>query len=268
VRIERYIPPPGSELARHVLSIWRLRADADFSREVVLPKCNLDVLFNLGQPIDRARDGVAVDALASGAVHVAGLHTRAFATRPQGRVDVLGVSFRIEACAAFLSLPPGELTDRVVEGGPLVPGMRDLSGRVVDAGDFRQQCDTLQRWICERLRRHAGSDWIVAACRGLARAVDAAPVDALAREHGLSGRTLRRRFERELGVGPAHYLRLRRFVRALHLMPRLSRLTEVAHAAGYHDQAHFCRDFAAIAGMSPGAYRAVAPVVPGHVFGR
>jgi hypothetical protein len=40
-----------------VLSIWRLRADADFSREVVLPRCNLDVLFNLGQPIDRALEG-------------------------------------------------------------------------------------------------------------------------------------------------------------------------------------------------------------------
>jgi AraC-like DNA-binding protein len=266
VQIERYIPPAGSELARYVLSIWRLRSEAEFSRELVLPKCNLDVLFNLGQPIGRARDGETMDALASGAVHVAGLHTRAFAAQPQGRVDVFGVSFRIETCAAFLSLPPGELADRVVDGRSLAPGMRDLAGRVGDAGDFRQQCAALHSWIGERLARHAGSDWIVAACRGLAGTVDAAPVDALAREHGLSDRTLRRRFERDLGVGPAQYLRLRRFVRAIHLMPHVSRLTDVAHAAGFHDQAHFCRDFAAIAGMSPGAYRAIAPVVPGHVF--
>jgi AraC-like DNA-binding protein len=266
MQIDRYIPPPASRLARHVLSIWRLRADDGFSGETILPKCNLDLLFNLGPPIDRLRGGEAVDSLASGAAHVAGLHTGAFATRPAGRVDVLGVSFRIEASAAFVSLAPAAFADRVADGRTLIPGIADLFPRLVDGLDFHAQCSMLQSWIGERLGRHVDSGWIAAACRRLARAPAAAPVRALAGEHGLSRRTLRRRFERELGIGPAQYLRLRRFARALRLMPRLARLTDVAHAAGYHDQAHFCRDFVAIAGMSPGRYRALAPVVPGHIF--
>jgi hypothetical protein len=38
------------------------------------------------------------------------------------------------------------------------------------------------------------------------------------------------------------------------------------HAAHYYDQAHFCRDFKEIAGMSPSEYRARAGHVPGHLF--
>ena len=69
-----------------------------------------------------------------------------------------------------------------------------------------------------------------------------------------------------MGVAPSQYLRLSRFVRALHLMRGTLTLTEVAHAAHYFDQAHFCRDFKAIAGTTPGAYRAAAGPALGHVF--
>lgn len=57
-----------------------------------------------------------------------------------------------------------------------------------------------------------------------------------------------------------------RFFKALHLIPKLSTLTDVAHAARYHDQAHFCRDFKAIAGMPATAYLAQVGTVPGHLF--
>jgi AraC-like DNA-binding protein len=266
VEIKRYIPPPASELAPYVLSIWRLRAGQAFSREIILPACNLDLLFNLGEPIARMRDGVVIDSLASSAAHVAGLQTSAFATRPGGRVAVLGVSFRIESSAAFVSLPPGEVADRLVEGRSLIPGIADLFPRLEATSDFREQCRMLLRWIGARLARQAGSAWISGACRALARAPADAPVQALAREHRLSARQIRRRFEQQLGIGPAQYLRLTRFARALDLMPTRVRLTDVAHAAGYHDQAHLCRDFMAIAGMSPGAYRRLGAVVPGHIF--
>ena len=57
-----------------------------------------------------------------------------------------------------------------------------------------------------------------------------------------------------------------RFVRALHLIPRLPTLTDVAHAAWYTDQAHFCHDFREFAGITPDAYRRGAGAVPGHLL--
>ncbi len=56
---------------------------------------------------------------------------------------------------------------------------------------------------------------------------------------------------RHLGIGPAHYMRLSRFVKALHMMPKAYSLTDIAYTVYYADQAHFCRDFKAIAGMTP-----------------
>lgn len=274
MEIERYIPPPDSELAPYVQSIWRVRAAGGPLRETILPACNLDLLFNFGGPIDRVhvRGREVIDTMAGSAVHMAGLHTAAFATRPRGQVAVLGVSLRIEACAAFVALPPGLVVDRCTDGTSLIPDVAELWPRLRDALDFGEQCRHLVDWLRGRLTRRRGMLWIGAACRDLFDsphdAQAQAPVTMLARAHGLSTRQVRRRFEQALGIGPAQYVRLARFARAVRLMASRTRLTDVAHAAGYHDQAHFCRDFGAIAGMSPGAYRAAAPAVPGHIFGR
>jgi AraC-like DNA-binding protein len=39
-------------------------------------------------------------------------------------------------------------------------------------------------------------------------------------------------------------------------------LADVAMSAGYYDQSHLTRDFAALAGMTPGAYAADATEIP------
>jgi AraC-like DNA-binding protein len=43
-------------------------------------------------------------------------------------------------------------------------------------------------------------------------------------------------------------------------------LTEIAHAANYFDQAHFCRDFKEISGITPSEYREKVGPAPGHIF--
>ena len=65
---------------------------------------------------------------------------------------------------------------------------------------------------------------------------------------------------------PQDYIRLRRFNRALALMASTRSLTTIAQESHYYDQAHLCHDFQAIAGMTPGEYRAQSGPVPGLVF--
>ncbi|WP_318307196.1 helix-turn-helix domain-containing protein [Amycolatopsis solani] len=67
-------------------------------------------------------------------------------------------------------------------------------------------------------------------------------------------RRLRRRFVQAVGYGPATYLRVSRFQRAVALAPRSSSLAALAVAAGYSDQAHLSRECRALTGLTPRAY--------------
>ena len=107
------------------------------------------------------------------------------------------------------------------------------------------------------------------ACTVLRQARGEDPVGTTARTLGISPRHLRRMITDHVGVGPAEYVRVARFVRATHLIagPSSATLGHIAQGAGYYDQAHFCRDFRVFAGMTPQQYRAeaVGPVI-GHLF--
>ncbi|MEU4523858.1 helix-turn-helix domain-containing protein [Amycolatopsis sp. NPDC024027] len=70
----------------------------------------------------------------------------------------------------------------------------------------------------------------------------------------VSERRLRRRFVQAVGYGPATYLRVSRFQRAVALAPHVSGLAALAAAAGYADQAHLSRDCRAMTGLTPRRY--------------
>ncbi len=76
---------------------------------------------------------------------------------------------------------------------------------------------------------------------------------------GWSRQHLARRFAAEYGLAPSLALRVARLERA-HRRLGTASLGEIAAAAGFADQAHMTREFAALAGCSPG--RLVADDLP------
>jgi AraC-like DNA-binding protein len=75
---------------------------------------------------------------------------------------------------------------------------------------------------------------------------------ALARQAGLSERSLRRLFERHVGMPPAAYLRILRFNRALARLRarRMEGLAEAALSLGFADQSHLARDLRELGGVT------------------
>jgi AraC-like DNA-binding protein len=78
-------------------------------------------------------------------------------------------------------------------------------------------------------------------------------------------------FKRAVGLPPKVYARVLRFQSVLkqaHGMARLNRLVswaDLALQAGYSDQAHFSREFRAMAGVTPEAYRRQASEHANHL---
>jgi AraC-like DNA-binding protein len=101
--------------------------------------------------------------------------------------------------------------------------------------------------------------------RQLIRSQGQARVEPLMDETGWSRRHVTERFRRQLGIAPKAYARLLRFQHATALLMKpetTASLADVAMAAGYYDQSHLTRDFAALAGMTPGAYAADGKEMP------
>jgi AraC-like DNA-binding protein len=86
----------------------------------------------------------------------------------------------------------------------------------------------------------------------LRRAID---LPQLARRFGVGYDTLRRAFHAELGTTPGHWRLLRRIERAKQLIAAGATLDETAEDAGFCDRFFLARQFKAVVGMPPGAWK-------------
>jgi AraC-like DNA-binding protein len=217
-------PPPLRGVAR---CVWRSAAAAP---KRIVPDGCLDLVVG-----------------ATGAF-VAGPDTTAWSsvTRP-GEV-LRGVRFTPGRAAAVLGVAADELRDRRVTLPELWGREGELLTERLLSGDLSPA-----RAVVSLLPDTPPPDPAVAA---LVARLDAGAtrVADVAGQVGVAERRLRRRFVQAIGYGPATYLRVSRFQRAVSLAPRAPGLAALAAAAGYADQAHLSRDVRALTGLTPRAY--------------
>lgn len=257
-----HAPPPA--LASRVECFWTIRAPAPAHAPRVsriLPDGCMDVIFTLGDAPHRTSRSVAVGAMRTAAIVGAA-----------GRVDTLGIRFRPGAAAPFLRLPAHELTDTTVALSELWRGEAgELEERLHAAGDA-ERIALLSAALLRRLA-DAGAPHPAAAyaCAVIAATGGRTSVREMADGAGLSPRQLERLFAEAVGLSPRMARRVARFRGAIDRLGREPSIawTRLALDSGFYDQAHLVRDFRALAGLTPTAYRAalggVASVQDGGV---
>jgi len=265
MQFERYCPPSGHPLYGIVASIFQTQYNAEHNREVILPKQNVDILFNLDAPLTIVEGTIAPHVLKN-YFYVQGLKTSTLTVKPLGSVNLFGISLNTCGSSLLLPLPINELTDQIVDGTEMFPTQHFLWERVAEAQGFAKRCAIVMRWLVNNMQLPPHYQIVKRACDQLRQDPTGARLDILSSDLGISTRHLRRMMHYHLGVGPAQFIRLTRFEASLHLMAHKIPLTEVAHATRYSDQAHFCRDFKEISGMTPIEYRRKTGSVPGHLF--
>jgi AraC-like DNA-binding protein len=134
----------------------------------------------------------------------------------------------------------GARADRLLE--------RLLTARA-DAEYIRMLSEAVEDSLCERADVEALSV-------ALAQAVRSAPggvrVSHLARELGMSVRTLERRFREDIGLAPKQYQRMARMAKVLNLVDGSGGdWASIAAACGYFDQSHLIDDCHGVLGRSP-----------------
>jgi AraC-like DNA-binding protein len=119
--------------------------------------------------------------------------------------------------------------------------------------DFPSRVAAAERWIGIMLHSSAPDDGIGVASRLLVATRGGARIGRLIERSGLGARQFQRRFTTQIGLSPKLYARTIRFDAALsaHRRDPARTWTDIAHEAGYFDQAHLVRECRALVRAPP-----------------
>jgi AraC-like DNA-binding protein len=247
---------PSPPLNGFVSYLWSLSDAPHHELERILPSGTIELVINLQEDelrIYRSLPAGKVCHRFRGVI-ASGCYGSPFEIDTQEHASVVGVHFEPGGAARLLGLRPGEIADAHV-GLEDVWGRRasELRERLCGEPDERERFRILEQALTARLLP------VLHARRAVSAALSAldqpdVEVGEVATWLGLSRRRFIEIFTEDVGMTPKRYSRVRRFQRALALATR-SRApswSELALECGYFDQAHLCREFAELAGVSPG----------------
>jgi AraC-like DNA-binding protein len=226
---------------------WALPAGREHEQEVVTHPCSHVTVEN-------------------GLAWVQGVVVHRFCRRLVGSGRVVGARLRPAGLSALTDTPPATLTGRRVPAADVLGDVRDLVETVERAPDAGSGMAAFERWLTARGPRPPDGATLVDEAVALAASdPELTRVDELAAALGVPVRTLQRRFDRHLGVGPKWVLRRCRIQDALAEIEAGREMSgvdwaELAARLGFADQSHFVNSFTALVGVPPGQYTKRAPL--------
>jgi AraC-like DNA-binding protein len=265
-RVHRPAPP----LDGFIDYLWSLSDVPEHARERIVPTGTIELVVNLVEDEFEISGSAASDSPRrfSGAI-VSGCYSAPFEFDTRVHAAVMGVHFKPGGAAGFLGAAPGDLADTHVSledlWGPLALELRE---RLCVASSARHKFQILEHALRLRLaRRREPRGAVEQALVALSRpGVDVGRVTA---ELQLSRRRLIEIFTEDVGMTPKRYLRVRRFQRALAAATAIAspHWAELAIDCGYFDQAHLCRDWLELTGVTPSEFVALRrrPVKESHL---
>lgn len=250
---------PDAPLLTDVACLWSLRgASAGAPFEPALPDGRPELLFNFGDPFEQLPPHAA--PVRQPPMVLVGQITRPFLVRPTGRVDLLAVRFEAHG-AGGLHDDLSQLTDRWCTPDALLDAELPTLHGALRLHDAATRLPLLQAWLHRHAARRRKIDAVVI---GMVQAIrashGAASVDQLAAAHGVTLRTVQRRFVSAVGISPKKLARITRFQRVFRAWrDDPASLARTAALCGYCDQSHLVRDFRDFAGESPAALLGAMP---------
>lgn len=223
-----------------------------------LPDGTLDLVFNLGAaPVLVSRNGSGFSAMPQ--VALTGLHPDRNFLCYQGGVHLVGVVFQpgsahlfvkdsleqYKACTESASLVFGNKVDGLLEQ------LKEISGE-------REKHHLLEQYLLDRFNKtnlNPYSPGISAALQQIHSSDGNLVISGLYKDHFMSERTFRRKFNECVGMSPKHYATIIK-VKSFSKRYELERSTHatIFDELGYTDQSHFNKDFQKIVGISPTLY--------------
>jgi AraC-like DNA-binding protein len=254
------VPAPPLDL--FIDDIYCLTGVPRYRRVNVPPMPSAHLFVNLGGPVRLWDSDPSVPPAVLTDGWFMGVWTRRFLLEYPAWTRLVGVHFKPWGMSPFADIPAAELRDRWVPADAVwqrsLDRIRNRVGAAASAtGALRALEEELRLRLAAAPSRGLG---LVRHTAGrLAASHGTVPVGTLSDAAGVSGNHLAAQFKSHVGVTPKRVARIYRFARLILSVDPLRPVDwpDLAHTAGYFDQAHFGREFKDFTGHTPTEYLAL-----------
>lgn len=247
---------PSPDLAGVVELLWEGVGDLPPFTEKILPRGNIELMFNLGAPHRLLSvDGVPCDEPYVES-WISGLQRRYLTVMTPNGSHLLSASLTPWGAWRLLRAPMRDIACRV----PLLSdiwgsAIAALEDRLNAAGGPARRFELLEAFIRRELdQRRSPKPWLIEAGRQLRRERGTVRIETVCRAVGVSRGLLSRAFRDQVGVTPKTYARIWRVNALLDLNGPPGNWAQLADELGYHDQSHLIHDFRDFTGATPQEY--------------
>ncbi|MGJ7543729.1 helix-turn-helix domain-containing protein [Variovorax sp. LT1R16] len=241
------------------------------AREHVLPTGGMHLVFRLsGPPLRLFGDARDTSGQTFGHAIIGGARAASYLRDVSVATCSVGAQLRPGAARALFGAPEEALAGLHTPLAAVWGASQTEAAlsRLHEAGAPAQRLQVFEALLTQRIAADSSPRSLhpaVAGTLGPLHLGNASIADLVAHS-GYSHRRFIALFRAEVGLGPKEYARVMRFDRTLALAADPARSwTDIALDAGYSDQAHLGREFTALAGLSPQAWRQAGAVSPRHV---
>jgi AraC-like DNA-binding protein len=246
MKAQRYTP---SAILQPFIKTFMIIESEEGLQNNILPDTTLTMAFKLRGTI--THQSQAINNFPSS--FIAGI--RKSALRVNYAKDTLNllVIFREGAAAAFFNTPLHEFAGMPLPLDNLVY-TRDIVEKLCEAGTHEERIAIIETWLISRLKYFTPDLLVQYAIQKIRSSAGELRIKDLVASMPISRDPFEKKFRRIVGTSPKQFASI---VRLRNLIDHYSddhTFTEVAHHAGYYDQAHFIKDFQSFTGKTPKEY--------------
>lgn len=246
--------PPDRDLADFIQLIWVLEAESPddaFPRELIMPDGIVEIVFHLGDPFYTWQGSNRFLQPQSFAISMMRQH---IAIESSGRTSLVAVRFFPWGAYHFFTEPVANFVDQTIPCERLWNHNDQLIAALSGAGTAEERVAFVQRFLRTQLAACRRNDFAVDdAVKLIRQSKGQLSLEEVCARTGFSQKQLSRKMTASVGVAPKIFTRVTRFLDVCSRLDKWddAKLSRLSYDCGFHDQAHFIKEFKAFSGFTP-----------------
>ncbi|MFC2136914.1 DUF6597 domain-containing transcriptional factor [Bacteroidota bacterium] len=247
---------PSGVLSNYIKQYWIIETDNSDGEivERVIPNGTIDVMFHYKNELFVKRgDGNEYNQPKS---FISGVNNSYADVYSRGEIGMICVEFHPFAASCFFRQPLKEIENSILNLEFIYKQeIRDIEEQLIELDTSKKRIDLIEKFLLLHLqiRRKYDLDIIKIAVNSIKHKQGNISTKELSKALYTTPKTLERKFATLLGKTPKQYSKIVRFQQVINSFNsnNSSSFTDLAYLNGYHDQAHFIKEFKSFSGYTP-----------------